>query len=120
MLMALSEAGLGAALLLSPSLVVALILGASIEGPAALTVGRVAGAALLALGTVCWFARNDVTSGAARGLAAAMLLYNATAMAILVYADTGLGLTGIGIWPATLTHAALAVWCVACLRKRNG
>ena len=33
--------------------------------------------ALLALGLACWLARNEEQSGAAVGLVAAMLLYNA-------------------------------------------
>jgi len=44
------------------------------------------------------------------------LLYNTAVAAVLAYAGIGLGLTGVGIWPAVLLHAALAVWCLACFR----
>ena len=116
---AVIEAATGLALLLSPPLVATLLLGAALDAPAALAVSRVAGAALLALGVACWLARNDALSGAVRGVIAAMLLYNAGAVSVLVYAGLGLRLSGIGLWPAALLHAALAVWCIACLRAKR-
>ena len=114
---ALIEAATGLALLLSPSLLVSLLLGSSLDAPAALTVGRVAGAALLALGVACWLARDDVESHAAQGLVAAMLLYNIAAVLLLASAGIGSGLRGVELWPAVVLHAALAIWCIACLRS---
>ena len=75
------EAGVGLALLVVPSVVIQLLLGAEISG-AAVTLGRVAGTALLALGVACWLARSDVQSRAARGVVAAMSLYNFGAVVI--------------------------------------
>jgi hypothetical protein len=114
---ALMEAGTGLALLLSPSLVATLILGGSLDGPAAPVVARLAGAALLTIGVACWLARDDGPGPAARGLAAALLLYNVAAAAVLAHAGVVLGMTGIGLWPATALHAAMAAWCIVCLRK---
>jgi|SRR5882672_7437531 len=115
---AVSETATGLGLLLSPPLVAALLLGASLDTPAALVVARVTGAALLSLGVACWLARNDAQSRAATGLVAAMLLYNAAVVVVLVYASLGSGLFGLGLWPAAVLHAAMAVWCTACLRRR--
>jgi hypothetical protein len=114
---AVLEAATGLALLASPPLVAGILLGASLDAPAAVVVGRVAGAALLALGAACWLARDDGPSRAARGLVAAMLLYNIAAVVVLAYAGAGLAPGTIFLWLAVVLHAALAVWCVACLGR---
>jgi hypothetical protein len=116
-LTALAEAPLGITLLVTPSLVTGLLLGVSLDSPAALVVGRVAGVALLALGLACWLTRDDARSRAARGLVAALLLYNGATIALLLHAGTGLQLAGVLLWPAVGVHAALAALCVACLRR---
>jgi len=113
---AAAEMATGLALLVLPSLVVSLLLGGSLDTPAAQVVARMTGAALLSLGVACWLARNDEMSRAAVGVVAAMLLYNVAAVSVLLYASIGLGLSGIGLWPAVILHVALAVWCIACLR----
>jgi hypothetical protein len=113
------EAATGLALLGLPWLVVSLLLGGSLDTPAALVVARVTGAALLSLGVACWLARNDEKNRAAVGVVTAMLMYNVAAVAVLAYAGIGLGLSGIGLWPAVLLHAAMAVWCIACLRNKR-
>src|SRR5438874_7450941 len=113
---AVIEAGTGLGLLAVPAVVVRLLLGAEISG-ASLPLGRVAGAALLALGVACWLARGDTQSRAARGLIVAMLIYNIVATAVLAFAGIGLGLHGVALWPAVVLHAAMAVWCVVCLRR---
>jgi len=114
---ALVETPFGVMLLLSPALVVPFLLGTSIDAPAALVVARIAGAALLSLGGACWLARDDGPSRARYGLVAAMLLYNCAAGAVLVHAAAGVRLVGVLMWPAVALHAALAVWCIACLRS---
>ena len=114
------EAGAGLALLLSPSLPVSILLGSSLDAPTGMVLGRIAGAALLALGVTCWLARNDAQSRAATGLVAAMLLYNTATVALLAHAGFGLGLFGIGWWPAVLLHLTLGIWCMACLWTKRG
>jgi hypothetical protein len=116
---AVLEAAAGLGMLTLPSLVASLLLGAPLDTPVAVAVARVAGAAVLALGVACWLARHDEHARAARGLVGAMLLYNAGVCAVLVHAAVGAGLSGIGIWPAVLTHAAMGVWCITSLRARH-
>ena len=116
---ALVETSTGVTLLLSPPLVAGLLLGASLDAPAALIVGRVAGAALLSLGGCCWLARDDGPTRAVRGLIAMLLLYNCAAGAVLADAGARLGLVGALMWPAVALHVALAVWCIVTHRKRD-
>jgi len=113
---ALIEAGAGVALMGFPSVAVKLLLGTPLDSAAAEVLGRLAGAALFALGIACWLASRDARSQAARGLAAAMLFYNFAAVALFALARFGLGLQGVLLWPAVILHAVMTVWCIACLR----
>jgi len=106
------EAATGLGLLVAPAVVARLLLGATLDTPAAVTVARVAGAALLTLGVACWQARYD-----GRALVVAMLFYNIVAVAVLVHAALVLALSGIGLWPAIGLHTALAVWSAAALKS---
>ncbi len=115
-LTAIIEAATGLALIAVPAIVVRLLLGTEISG-ASIPLGRVAGAALLALGVACWLARDDTQSRAARGLVVAMLMYNLIAIAVLAFAGIGLGLHGVALWPAVVLHAVMAIWCIVCLRR---
>ena len=115
---AIAESATGVALIVVPSLVGRLLFGAELTGVTAV-VGRVAGIALFALGIACWLARTDTPSRAARGLVVAMLTYNLVATAVLAFAGIGLQLHGIVLWPAVVLHAAMGVWCVACLRRSS-
>ena len=114
-LTALIEAATGFGLIVIPSVVVRLLLGAEISG-ASIPLGRVAGVALLALGVACWLAQHDAQSCAARGLVSAMVLYNLGAVVILGAAGLQSQSVGIALWPAVVLHAVMAVWCVVCLR----
>jgi len=110
---ALIEVGAGLALMVSPAWTVTILIGGHFDTAADSVVGRVAGAALLALALVSWSARNEDFSSAATGIVAGLLLYNAGAGAVLAYAGIGLRLLGIGLWPAVALHVAMAVWCLA-------
>ena len=111
------ELGAGLALLCSPSATVVLLVGSGLDTSAAMTLGRVAGGALLALGVACWLARDDTQSHAARGLVVAMLLYNVTVAAVLAFAGLGLRLHAVALWPAVVLHAAMAAWCITTLLR---
>ncbi len=112
---ALIEAGTGVALLVAPPVIVKLLLGSPLDSTPAVMLGRVAGAALLALGIACWLARADIQSRAARGLVAAMLFYNFAAVVLFIFAGLYLGLHGVALWPAVILHSAMMLWCLRCL-----
>jgi hypothetical protein len=115
---AVIEAGTGVALLVAPSIVVKLLLGSPLDSASAIALGRVAGAALFALGIACWLASGDTRSRAARGLVAAMTFYNVAAVAVFMFAGLGAKLAGVALWPAVILHTVMAVGCLSCLWQK--
>ena len=109
---ALLEGVTGLALVALPSRLGALLLGSSIDAPVALTLARLAGVALVALALTCWVTRHERQTRAARGLVMAMALYHTGVAMVLSYASIGLALSGVGLWPTVLFHAAMTVWCL--------
>jgi hypothetical protein len=109
---AIVEAGTGLGLLAVPAMVARLLLGETLDTPAALTVARVGGTALLTISIACWLSREN-----GRALVTAMLLYNVIVAGFLVYAALALALSGLGLWPAVALHLAFAFWCIACLQR---
>ena len=114
---ALIEVGASLALVCCPSATVTLLLGSRLDTPVAVTLGRLAGVALLALGVACWLAKYDGQSVAARGLVSGMVLYNLGAVVILGLAGIRSDSAGVGLWAAVVLHVAMTVWCVASLRE---
>jgi hypothetical protein len=116
---ALVEAATGLGLLVLPAVVFDLLLGLKEAAGEALFVGRIAGAALLAIGVASWSTRREESKPAQLGLLTGITIYNAATTALLAYAGAALGMAGLLLWPAVAIHAALAVWCVTCLRARR-
>ena len=104
------EASIGLALLFLPSVPFALLLGLESATVDAIFVGRIAGAALLAIGAASWMARTDELNPSLFGLLVGILIYNTAVSILLVYAGTVLTMTGRMLWPAVAFHAILAVW----------
>jgi hypothetical protein len=95
---AAGEAATGLALLLLPSTVGQLLLGAELAGPAA-AVARVAGIALVALGVACWPGPPRI----------GMLIYSAAVAVYLAYLGLAGAAGGVLLWPAVLLHLVLTV-----------
>jgi len=96
-LAAIGEVATGVALLLVPSLVGQLLLGAELTG-VAVTVARVAGIALIGLGLACWPGTPLL----------GMLIYSAAVTLYLAYLGIAGSLNGILLWPAVVLHAVLS------------
>ena len=111
------EAGVAVLLLSLPALIIQLLFGISVPSPEALMVGRVAGAALLAIGVACWFARDDSNNSSKHALLCGMLTYNAGACLVLFFAGAVARMAGVVLWPAVVLHAALFAWCVVALKR---
>ena len=116
---AVVETGAGLALLGFPSATASLLLGMPLGSPAAVSLARVGGAAILTLAIVCWFARRDAYGLASRGLIVAMVFYNFTVAAVLTLASLGHGLSGVLLWPAVAFHLVMDGWCFASLLRRD-
>jgi hypothetical protein len=98
MLAAVSETATGVALLIVPSLVGQLLFGVELTG-IALTVARVTGIALIALGVACWPGTPQI----------GMLTYSAAVTLYLAYIGFADGSSGILLWPAVVVHAVLTI-----------
>jgi hypothetical protein len=95
---AVAEAATGMALLIVPSLVVRLLLGAELTG-VSIPVARVLGIALLPLGVCCWPGSTALCG---------MLTYGALVTLYLAYLGL-VAFTGILLWPAVVLHAVLTL-----------
>ena len=105
-LAAVGQVATGVALLLVPSLVGQLLLGAELTG-VAVTVARVAGIALIGLGVACWPGTPLL----------GMLIYSAAVTLYLAYLGIAGGLTGILLWPAVILHAILTALLARAMAK---
>jgi hypothetical protein len=98
-LAAVAEIATGSALMVTPSLVGRLLLGAELTGVSAV-IGRVTGIALIALGVACWPGTTALCG---------MLTYSALATGYLAY----LGIRGVWVgsllWPAVVLHAVITI-----------
>ncbi len=106
---AVAEIATGAALLIVPSLVGRLLLGAELTG-VAIVIGRVTGIALIALGVACW-----PGSTAPCG----MLTYSALVTLFLAFLGVRAEWVGPLLWPAVVLHAVLTFLLAGAWRKAH-
>jgi len=95
---AISETATGLALLIVPSLVGQLLFGVELTG-IALTVARVTGIALIALGVACWSSTPQI----------GILAYRAAVTLYFAYVGFVDNLNGLLMWPAIFVHAVLTI-----------
>jgi hypothetical protein len=100
------EVGTGLILIVQPSALVWLLLGADLS-QAGQALGRIAGFALLALGWVCWPRQEAAIGGTAAP--SALLIYNLPITIYLAYLGIGEELAGMLLWPAVAIHAVLSI-----------
>lgn len=113
---AVVEAGTGLALMIDPTIVVSLLLGAEVSG-AGTTLGRCFGIALLALGLACWPSRKGAESGSPA--LRAMWIYNVLIATYLAALGTVRHLGGLLLWPAVALHTVVALVLVWTWRTRS-
>ena len=114
---AIIEGTTGFILAVVPSLIVPILLKASLDDPIAVLFARLAGAALLIVAISCWVSRTSKQSAWMRF---AMLGYNIFAICLLVYAALVAGLSGPGLWPTVILHVGLLIWCLMLIVQPDG
>jgi len=117
---AVIELGAGLALLIVPSMAVALLFGVPLVTPVGLTITRLAGGALLALGVGSGIAACGRDGRHGAGMIAALLVYHIAAVILFGYAKIGYGTPGIPLWLVIGLHAGMTLWCLASLRGATG
>jgi hypothetical protein len=96
---AIAEAATGLALLVLPSPVGSLLLGAELTG-VSVPVARVTGIALVALAVACWPGATALCG---------MLTYSMLATAFLAYVGIRSKWVGPLLWPAVVLHVVLTI-----------
>ena len=104
MIAAALEVTAGCALIATPTVVVHLLVGASLSS-GGIAVGRVGGFGLLSLGLACWPSGKIVTTQATL----ALLTYNLLFALYIGYLRVSGGFFGYLLWPACVLHALLAL-----------
>ena len=107
---AIAEAATGLALLVIPSVVGQLLLGSELTG-LTVSLGRVTGIALIALGVACWPGCTALYG---------MLTYSALVTVYLGYTAIGGEWVGPLLWPAVVLHGGLTLLLARnCLSVRD-
>lgn len=114
---AVLELATGIAMLIAPSFVAELLLGAGLDSPESMVVARVAGAAIVSIGLTCWLSKDG--GGPRTGLVVGLLAYNVSIPVLFIHAAVAERMHGVALWPATVLHSVLAIWCIACLRSKD-
>jgi hypothetical protein len=109
------EGATGLALLAMPSGTVTLLLGNGLATPRETVVARLAGTAVVAIAVICGAASRNLPNEQ-RSVLVGLLVYNLSVPVLLVSIALHTGLQWPGVWVASLGHAVLLAWCVACLR----
>ena len=113
------ELSTGVTLLLAPSFLAELLLGETLGSTASMLVGRIAGAALIAIGLICLHDGTSNRTGSSAGLLGGLLVYNGTVSLLLAHGAVFAGLHGVLLWPVVLLHTAFLLWCVVPLRDSS-
>jgi len=107
----------GIALIAIPSTIVPMLLGIPFDDDRLHVISGITGAALISIGMVCWLLRNSGASALA--IVKSVLFYNVAGTLILLYALLGLSMSAIGLWPVTIIHFTMGIWCLVVLRRKD-
>jgi uncharacterized membrane protein YobD (UPF0266 family) len=109
---AVVEGATGLVLLVIPTVLLTFLFGSTPVIPEVSVIGRICGAALLAIAVASWGARDGIRRQGLLELLVGVTLYNCLATTAFVYSALVLKMIGILLWPALLYHAATSMWCL--------
>ena len=107
----------GIALIAIPSTIIPMLLGIPFEDDSLHVISGITGAALISIGIACWMFRNSGLNAAP--MVRSVLFYNVTVALILLYALLGLSMSALGLWPVTIIHFTMGIWCLVVLRRKD-
>ncbi|HSF90206.1 MAG TPA: hypothetical protein VLA46_12355 [Saprospiraceae bacterium] len=107
----------GIALIAIPSAIVPMLLGIPFDDDRLHVITGITGAALISIAIACWLLRNSGASALA--IVKAVLCYNVAGTLILLFAILGLQMTAIGLWPVTIIHFVMGIWCLVVLFRKD-
>ena len=110
------EALTGLAFMFIPNLVTNLLLGLPVNEVSGLILSMVAGAALLSIAIVCWFAsENDNAIDLVKGL----MFYNIAVVGIVLYSAIHFYVYNTLFFAVAGFHFIYATWCLIVVRKNK-
>lgn len=102
----------GLALIAVPKFLVQILFLSNIAALELIVIARIAGAALITIALLCWFAKDSFAL-----LLRLLLFYNMAVAIIAIYSVTYLGLKSFGITAIIGYHMLFAVWGLVLLKK---
>ena len=107
----------GIVLVVVPSLIVPILLNASLDDPIAVLFARLLGAALISISIACWLSKTHRQSSL---MTIALIGYNSIASCVFVYAALVEEMAGPGLWPCVVLHVGLLIWCLIATWQGGG
>ncbi len=112
---AIFEGLTGFGLIFIPATVVRLLCATALNGPIAILLAMVAGAAIFSLALVSWLARSIVRPSIEVNM---LLFYNASVTLILFYGALKLGFGGMVLWTVIVLHFVQTIISFLILPKK--
>jgi hypothetical protein len=113
---AIVEALTGLGLIMVPTIVARLLLGAELSGALAFVLAMVAGAAICSIALLSWLSRLNPPVSVSLP---ALLFYNLAVSFTLFYASFKFGYKGIPLYGVIIFHLYQSVWCITLLKKQK-
>lgn len=113
---AIIEGLTGLGLMVFPSVVVNLLLNATLIEPVAIILSLISGVAIFSIALVSWLLRTQPASLIAVKV---LLFYNLAISVLLVYGISKFGFTGFAVWIVILFHVVQSIVSLVLISKKT-